>query len=173
MFNDVLNRSRGSKKNICVPKIQYYGNASFSDGYVPLSQDRLYYYQRLSAAKNKEDVSAVQEEVSDRYGKSGPGTENLYKITEIRTAYTQTPVKNILIEKDRVVLTLVDTNYKTTNEKYVANLMNALEGAGITFTFKQLKKEGLGLDIHCDMKRGPLKTLIKNAELFYYDDNNT
>ena len=173
MFNDELNRSRGVEKNICVPKIQYYGNASFSDSYVPLSQDRLYYYQRLSAAKNKEDISAVQEEVSDRYGKPGPGTENLYKITEIRTAYSQTPVKNILIEKGRAVLTLVDTNQKTTNEKYVANLIKALEDAGIIFTFKQLKKESLGLDIHCDLKRGPLTILIKNAELFYYDDNNT
>ena len=173
MFTDELSRSRGEEKIIDIPKIQYYGNASFSDSYVPLSQDRLYYYQRLSAAKNKEDISAVQEEISDRYGKPGPGTENLYKITEIRTAYTQTPVKNILIEKGRAVLTLVDTNQKTTNEKYVANLIKALEGAGIMFTFKQLKKESLGLDIHCDLKRGPLTILIKNAELFYYDDNNT
>ena len=173
MFNDELSRSRGEEKIIDIPKIQYYGNASFSDSYVPLSQDRLYYYQRLSAAKNKEDISAVQEEVSDRYGKPGPGTENLYKITEIRTAYTQTPVKNILIEKGRAVLTLVDINQKTTNEKYVANLIKGLEDAGIIFTFKQLKKESLGLDIHCDLKRGPLTILIKNAELFYYDDNNT
>ena len=67
----------------------------------------------------------------------------------------------------------MDTNQKTTNEKYVANLIKALEGAGIMFTFKQLKKESLGLDIHCDVKRGPLTMLIKNAELFYYDDNNT
>ena len=71
------------------------------------------------------------------------------------------------------MLTLVDTNQKTTNEKYVANLIKALAVAGIIFTFKQLKKESLGLDIHCDVKRGPLTILIKNAELFYYDDNNT
>jgi len=156
-----------------VPKIQYYGNASFNDNYMPLSQDRLYYYQRLSAAKNKQDISAIQEEVIDRYGKPGPDTKNLYKITEIRTAYTQTLVKNILIEKDRVMLTLVDASPKTANEMSVGNLMNTLEGAGIKYIFKQLKKDSLGLEIFCDVDSGPLTMLIKNAELFYYDNNNT
>jgi len=173
MFNDELNKSRGAGKNIYVPKIQYFGNASFNDSYVPLSQDRLYYYQRLSAAKNKQDIDAVQEEVADRYGRPGPGTINLYKITEIRTAYTQTLVKNILIEKDRVVLTLVDTDPKTANEMSVGNLMNTLEGAGIKYIFKQLKKDSLGLEIFCDVDSGPLTMLIKNSELFYYDNNNT
>ena len=173
MFNDELNKSRGAEKNVYIPKIQYFGNASLSDSYVPLSQDRLYYYQRLSAAKNKQDIDAVQEELEDRYGRPGPGTTNLYTITEIRTAYTQTLVKNILIEKDRVVLTLVDANPKTANQISVENLMKTLEGAGIKYIFKQLKKDSLGLEIFCDVDSGPLTMLIKNAELFYYDNNNT
>ena len=173
MFNDELNKSRGTGKNICVPKIQYFGNASFNDNYIPLSQDRLYYYQRLSAAKNKQDLGAVQEEIEDRFGKPGPGTTNLYKITEIRTAYTQTLVKNILIEKDRIVLTLVDADPKTANEMSVGNLMNTLEGAGIKYMFKQLKKNSLGLELFCDVDNEPLTMLMRNAELFYYDNNNT
>ena len=173
MFNDELKKSRGAGKNICVPKIQYFGNASFNDNYIPLSQDRLYYYQRLSAAKNKQDLDAVQEEVEDRYGKPGPGTTNLYKITEIRTAYTQTLVKNILIEKDRIVLTLVGADPKTANEMSVGNLMNTLEGAGIKYMFKQLKKNSLGLELFCDTDSGPLTMLMRHAELFYYDNNNT
>jgi len=173
MFNDELNKSRGTGKNICVPKIQYFGNASFNDNYIPLSQDRLYYYQRLSVAKNKQDLGAVQEEIADRYGKPGPGTTNLYKITEIRTTYTQTLVKNILIEKDRIVLTLVDDDPKTANEISMDNLMNTLEGAGIKFMFKQLKKDSLGLELFCDVDNEPLTMLLRNAELFYYDNNNT
>jgi len=39
--------------------------------------------------------------------------------------------------------------------------------------FKQLKKDGLGLEIFCDVNNGPLTMLIRNAELFYYDNNNT
>ena len=109
----------------------------------------------------------------DRYGEPGPGTINLYKITEIRTAYTQTLVKNILIEKDRVVLTLMDANPKTENEMSVGNLMNALGGDGIKYIFKHLKKDSLGLEIFCDVDSGPLTMLIKNSELFYYDNNNT
>jgi len=173
MFNDELNKSRGTEKNISVPKIQYFGKASFEDSYMPLSQDRLYYYQRLSAAKNKQDIGAVQKEVTDRCGNPGPGTINLYKITEIRTAYTQTLVKNILIEKDRVVLTLMVSDPKTANEMSVDNLINALEIAGTKYMFKQLKKDGLGLELFCDKDIGPLTVLMRNAELFYYDNNNT
>ncbi|MDP7555483.1 MAG: helicase-related protein [Nitrospinota bacterium] len=173
MFNDELNKSRGTEKNIRVPKIQYFGKASFEDSYMPLSQDRLYYYQRLSAAKNKQDIGAVQKEVTDRCGKPSPGTINLYKITEIRTAYTQTLVKNILIEKDRVVLTLMGADPKIANEMSVGNLMNALETAGTKYMFKQLKKDDLGLEMFCDAENEPLTMLMRKAELFYYDNNNT
>ena len=173
MFNDELNKSRGTGQNICVPKIQYFGNASFNENYIPLSQDRLYYYQRLSAAKNKQDIDAVQEEVADRYGKPGPGTTNLYKITEIRTVYTNTLVKNILIEKDRIMLTLRDPDPKTEKELSINGLMDALESAEIKYMFKQVNKDAFGLDIVCGVGDEPLTMLIQNAELFYYNNNNT
>jgi len=67
----------------------------------------------------------------------------------------------------------VDANHKTANKMSVENLMNTLESAGIKYIFKQLKKDCLGLEIFCDVDRGPLTMLIKNAELFYYDNNNT
>jgi hypothetical protein len=82
-------------------------------------------------------------------------------------------VKNILIEKDRIVLTLVDADPKTANEISVGNLMKTLEGAGIKYMFKQLKKNSLGLDLFCDVDNEPLTMLMRNAELFYYDNNNT
>ena len=173
MFNEELSKSNGAGTNIHVPKIQYYGNASFNDSYMSLSQDRLYYYQRLSNAKNKHDISAVREEVTDRYGKPGPGTTNLYKITEIRTVYTNTLVKNILIEKDRIMLTLRDPDPKTEKELSINGLMDALESAEIKYMFKQVNKDAFGLDIVCSVGDEPLTMLIQNAELFYYNNNNT
>jgi len=173
MFNEELSKSNGAGTNIHVPKIQYYGNASFNDSYMSLSQDRLYYYQRLSNAKNKHDISAVREEVTDRYGKPDPGTTNLYKITEIRTVYTNTLVKNILIEKDRIMLTLRDPDPKTEKELSINGLMDALESAEIKYMFKQVNKDAFGLDIVCGVGDEPLTMLIQNAELFYYNNNNT
>ena len=67
----------------------------------------------------------------------------------------------------------MEANPKTENEMSVGNLMNTLEGAGIKYMFKQLKKDSLGLEIFCDVDNGPLTMLIRNAELFYYDNNNT
>ena len=173
MFNDELKRSRGLEKNTHAPKIQFFGNASFPDAYMPLPQDRLYYYQRLSAAKNKQDLGAIKEEAVDRYGVPGPGTLNLYKITLIRILYTQTIVKKILIEKDRVLLTLKEDKLDADTESRVVNIIKSLEGSGVKYLFKQLKKDFVGLEIFWDADNDPLTALVRNAELFYYNNNNT
>ena len=173
MFNEELNKIRGLENNDSVPKIQYFGSASFNDSYVPLSQDRLYYYQRLSIAKDKQDISDVQKEVTDRYGKPDLDTINLYKITEIRTAYTNTLVKNIHIEKDRASLTLADDNLKTTKESPIEKLIEALKNTNIKHIFKQENRGSFGLDIFCRAGDESLTMLIQRSELFYYDNNNT
>ena len=173
MFNEELNKSRGVVNNFRIPKIQYFGNASFSDSYMPLSQDRLFYYQRLSTAKDRQDMVAVQEEITDRFGKPGADTTNLYKITEIRIAYTNTLVKSIFIKKDRAVLTLTDADAKTPNKLSIGGLMNALERTEIKYMFKQANKDSFGLEFFCGASDEPLTMLIQNAELFYYDNNNT
>ena len=173
MFNEELNKSRGVVNNFRIPTIQYFGNASFNDSYMPLSQDRLFYYQRLSAAKDRQDICAIHEEITDRFGRPGADTTNLYKITEIRIAYTNTLVKSIFIKKDRVVLTLTDADVRTPNKLSIGKLMNALEKTGIKYMFKQANKDSFGLEFFCSMSDEPLTMLIQNAELFYYDNNNT
>ena len=173
MFNEELNKSRGVVNNFRIPTIQYFGNASFNDSYMPLSQDRLFYYQRLSAAKDRQDICAIHEEITDRFGRPGSDTTNLYKITEIRIAYTNTLVKSIFIKKDRVVLTLTDADVRTPNKLSIGELMNALEKTGIKYMFKQANKDSFGLEFFCSVNDEPLTMLIQNAELFYYDNNNT
>ena len=173
MFNEELNKSRGVVNNFRIPTIQYFGNASFNDSYMPLSQDRLFYYQRLSTAKDRQDICAIHEEITDRFGRPGADTTNLYKITEIRIAYTNTLVKSIFIKKDRVVLTLTDADVRTPNKLSIGELMNALEKTGIKYMFKQANKDSFGLEFFCSMSDEPLTMLIQNAELFYYDNNNT
>jgi len=173
MFNEELNKSRGVVNNFRIPTIQYFGNASFNDNYMPLSQDRLFYYQRLSTAKDRQDICAIHEEITDRFGRPGSDTTNLYKITEIRIAYTNTLVKSIFIKKDRVVLTLTDADVRTPNKLSIDELMNALEKTGIKYMFKQENKDSFGLEFFCSKSDEPLSMLIQNAELFYYDNNNT
>ena len=87
--------------------------------------------------------------------------------------YTQTIVKKILIEKDRVLLTLKEDKNNTDTESRVVNIINALGGSGIKYVFKQLKKEFVGLEIFWGADNDPLTALVRNAELFYYNNNNT
>ena len=86
--------------------------------------------------------------------------------------YTQTFVKNILIDKESIVYTLVDGDMEKTNETFVSSLIGALEEAGTKHMFKQLKKVRLVLELFCDVDMDPLTMLVRNAELFYYDNNN-
>ena len=116
MFNEELNNARGKTGSPSVPKITYFGDASLKDGYIPLSQDRLFYYQRLSNAKDKKDLSNVKKEIKDRFGRPGSGAKNLYKITALRLAYTNTMINKISVEKDRAILYIAGVDKNTTNE---------------------------------------------------------
>ncbi len=81
-------------------------------------------------------------------------------------------MKNILIEKTRIVLTLMDDDTEKGNKMPVSSLIEALEEAGTKHMFKQLKKDSLVLELFFDAAKDPLTVLIRNAELFYYDNNN-
>ena len=173
MFNEELNNARGKTGSPSVPKITYFGDASLKDGYIPLSQDRLFYYQRLSNAKDKKDLSNVKKEIKDRFGRPGSGAKNLYKITALRLAYTNTMINKISVEKDRAILYFAGVDKNTTNELDIEKLMKALEGARIKYVFKQKNKDFFGLELVCGTSEEPLKMLTQYAEIFYYNNNNT
>ena len=173
MFNKELNSARGKPGPLSIPKITYFGDASLKDGYIPLSQDRLFYYQRLSNAKDKKDLSNVKKEIKDRFGSPGAGAKNLYKITALRLAYTNTMINKISVEKNRAVLSFAGDDKNTTNELDIEKLMKALEGARIKYVFKQKNKDFFGLELVCGTSEEPLKMLTQYAEIFYYNNNNT
>ena len=173
MFNNEVNIKRGGQALVCVPKIQFYGKAAFSDSYMPLLQDRLYFYQLLSSANNKKEIITVQEEISDRYGKPRKDTRNLYKITETRIVYTNTLLKNILIEKDRTILMFNDIGAETINEMFIEKIMGSMAEKKIKFMFKQTKNDSQALEINSRLIEDPLGMLIGIAELFSYKNNNT
>tara|TARA_B100001750_G_C15024769_1_gene358808 strand:- start:108 stop:530 length:423 start_codon:yes stop_codon:yes gene_type:complete len=140
---------------------------------MPLLQDRLYFYQLLSNANNKKEIITVQEEISDRYGKPHKDTRNLYKITEIRIMYTNTLVKNILVEKGRILLTFNDTDNETIDDMFIEKLMGSMAEKKIKFVFKQTKNDSQLLEINSRLIEDPLGVLIGIAELFSYKNNNT
>ena len=168
MFNEELNSSRGKLGAPSIPKITYFGDASLKEGYMPLSQDRLFYYQRLSSVKVKKDLSNVKKEIKDRFGRPGAGARNLYKITALRLAYTNTMINKIFVEKDRAVLFLKEGTKKTTNELDIERLMKALENARIKYVFKQKNEDFFWLELIYGISEEPLKMLIQHAETVSY-----
>ena len=173
MFNEELSRSKGSRPMGSIPKINYFGDAALKEGYVPLSQDRLYYYQRLSSAKNNKSLSVIKKEIKDRFGSPDTGAKNLFKITALRIRYTNTLINKIIVEKNKTMLTLKEIKQNAKDIIDLEKLMKALEKAKVKYVFKQKNKASFGLEIISMTGEDPLKALMRYAEIFYYDDNNT
>ena len=87
--------------------------------------------------------------------------------------YTNTLVKNILVEKGRILLTFNDTDNETIDDMFIEKLMGSMAEKKIKFVFKQTKNDSQLLEINSRLIEDPLGMLIGIAELFSYKNNNT
>ena len=92
LYNKILNRAVLEKRGEGTPvkkeklSVLYSGCAQIDKEYMPLVQDRLYFYQKISAATTVSEVSAVQNEIIDRFGPLREETINLFKIATLQCA---------------------------------------------------------------------------------------
>ena len=68
--------------------VSFGGAALFGADYMPLVEDRLYYYQRLSLVSSLGAAREVRGEVLDRFGKMPKAVKNLFFIAEIRSCFS-------------------------------------------------------------------------------------
>ena len=64
--------------------VVFSGPAFIDEGYMPLVQDRLSFYQKISKVFAVDDLFEIKEEFLDRFGVFGKNIENLFLITEIQ-----------------------------------------------------------------------------------------
>lgn len=83
-------------------RVVFDGSAHLPEKYIPLVQDRLYYYQYLGTANNDGVVEGVEREIKDRYGSLPDEVKNVFSVAKTRVAYTGLPVDMIDINKNGV-----------------------------------------------------------------------
>ena len=105
LYNKILTQSIQENLSGCLapekekPIVIYSGSAQISSDYMPLVQDRLYFYQKLSETKTVKQVNQIREELRDRFGPMPPETENLFQISEIQCVLYQYPISKCTINR--------------------------------------------------------------------------
>lgn len=87
-----------------VPLIVFDGSAYFSESYIPLAQDRVFYYQRLSVARGVKEIELINKEILDRFGRPPLFSNNVISVAKIRELFVGCGVKKIYIRLNSVKL---------------------------------------------------------------------
>lgn len=132
-------------KNVMRPVISFKGGAYLPEKYIPLVQDRIYYYQRLASAINADEVAAVKKEIVDRFGKAGKEAENVLSAAYIRELFTDMGVKKILLDTN--VVELEFSSDSIIRGLDFSKLYKVLQSQNMDYSFKQHKNDNIALSI--------------------------
>ncbi len=83
-------------------------SAHLPASYVPDLNLRLALYQRLSAAGDPEDVSAIAQEMVDRFGPPPPLARNLLYVVSLRALAKQSGIQSIATDVGTIVVRMTD-----------------------------------------------------------------
>lgn len=81
-------------------------DALIPSSYVPSSPERLNIYRRLTEASDEDEVTAIHEELRDRFGEVPEVVENLFLTVNVRRAGLRLRLPRIQWKKGRLFLTL-------------------------------------------------------------------
>ncbi|NKB69493.1 MAG: transcription-repair coupling factor [Candidatus Latescibacteria bacterium] len=90
------------------PDIQIPVTAYIPDDYIPGSDQKMEFYQRLADALRIVELLAIEEEMVDRFGRLPPETQSLLYLMEIKIMARQLGVAQVQLEKRRFRLLFSD-----------------------------------------------------------------
>lgn len=97
LLQEAVDESIGNTDVPQPPKISMPINAMLDSGYVSLVQDRLYFYQQLSEARDIGAVNKIEAELLDRFSRLPQSAKNLMYITKLRARLTRTAVTHVSV----------------------------------------------------------------------------
>ena len=147
------------------PKISIPINALLGDDYVPLVQDRLYFYQQLSEACDVDAVKKIEEELLDRFGILPEAAKNLIYISQLRVKLTGTAVTSVLVIGSDLKLRLTDFSPFSSVQVLIATVGEKMTINNFSYLFTP-SKDGFSISVKADNVTHSLKALELFVELF-------
>ena len=89
-----------------IPVVSSDFDSGLPENYVPLIEDRLYFYQSLALADSIKKIKDAEEALLDRFGPHPPDTVFLLEISKIRVLLTNTSVKKLVLRKNNLIFTV-------------------------------------------------------------------
>ena len=171
MFEQALETDKRVEFGVGSLKIVAFFNSSFEASYMPLSEDRIYFYQRIASTLSRSGLDKIESEVVDRFGVLSVGAKNMFYISQLRIVYNMSLVSKIDINRRSVVLSL-NKNESVFFRDYFERLIENLSRAAINHSFKLGNNDSLYVEIPVDLNVPPTETALKCAEYFIYNKKN-
>jgi len=166
LLQEAVDEALGKSTDIQPPKIVYQGDAYLSAENVPLVQDRLYFYQRLSSTQSLDDLVDIEVELRDRFGMLPEPAQRLFDITELRVRLTGSPITRIVLSPDSVTIDLNGLGLFQSLDQLLQKTTELLVSKGIAYQFLPSRSDALTLKLSTASEKQSFYSAKLFAELY-------
>ena len=168
ILSEALNKKRGAVVETPKEKLRivFSGSAFIDDSYMPLVQDRLYFYQKVSNSNKTEDLFAIKEELLDRFGPLTKNIEALFLLTKTQCLLYPYPVSKCTITPSFVLFVLDSEPKKTNPQEFLEALHHEAKQLGAPFRLVSQKSGGLSLSFDVKSVDAGLEFAVAFAHIF-------
>ena len=171
MFERALQKDGRVESGVGSLKISAFFNSSFEESYMPISEDRIYYYQRLATALSGVELDKIQSEVVDRFGVLALSAKNMFDLSRLRLIYNKSFVSKIDVRKGSVVF-IFNKNNSLLFKEYFGRLIDNLNQTSIDHSFKRGNHDSLCVEIPVGFDVVPIEAAFMYADYFIYNKKN-
>jgi len=171
ILKEALDKERGIKNEKNIPKISTAFSSGISEDYMPLIEDRLYFYQTLALADSLNIVDDIKEEMLDRFGKAPVGVLFLLEISKLRVLLTNSSVQQVYIHKKGLDFSVTSLSPFTVVEDYYTHLSSSFGIRNNDILLKNKKDRCLSVSL-TGMKNQPSSVgkIISSFEMMFLNN---
>ena len=123
--------------------VVFKGSAQIPSDYMPLVQDRLYFYQKISSVTNLKNLNEVSAELRDRFGPLPSEAETLFRLSQIQCSLYSFPLSKCNIDKFSLSFVLDAIPKGVSPQDFFDSLQRVLKGEARLFKIETIKTGSL------------------------------
>ena len=147
ILKEALDEERGVKKNVSIPVVSSDFDSGLPENYVPLIEDRLYFYQSLALAGSLEKIKDVEDGLLDRFGPLPFESTFLLEVSKIRVLLTNTSVKKLVLRKNNLVFTVRSFHPFKSAATFVGAILNLFNVTDESLSLKNNKDKSVSVSV--------------------------
>jgi transcription-repair coupling factor (superfamily II helicase) len=160
MYNELLHETIAELRGETIQKppdvdVNIKADSFFPEAYIPDAGERVLFYRRLSETLTADDVAAIVEEITDRFGRPSGPAANIVDTAYIRHYASSAGISEVVCAGTEAVL-LVPETVEVTRD--VVEKMVAKSPVKLTFSFN--KGMRVSFPVNSDMV-SPLEKIKK------------